>query len=286
MSSLPNTQSVDTNIITNNSETFNGEVNPELIDNIIDKTRGFNSKQEIKRHIIDNYGRKSYNIFADYIKALDDYSNDINEIKANDFGNEIKEKLKGVDYERLYAETMGYAQKVREEWNVRTGYENSSTINKEKNPTGRERGQARMDKGTLSKLQRELTVAQRGIAFGKEFINEERNDIRGIQETGRQLSSIDGEWNNGTNARGSVRQRRGYSDGDYSIEQPEYKTEPTKEEINKATTVKNSDKIPQVVAKKEVRKWYGGIQKDRYDVNKNLTSFVKFSTYILQDTGM
>ena len=60
----------------------------------------------------------------------------------------------------------------------------------------------------------------------------------------------------------------------------------TKEEINKATTVKNSDKIPQAVAKREVRKWYGGIQKDRYDVNKNLTSFVKFSTYILQDAGM
>lgn len=139
-------------------------VNPELIENIIDETRGFNSKQEIKRYIIDNYGRKSYNIFADYMNSFRNYETAINEIEANNFGYEIKEKLKGVDYERLYARNLGYVPEVREEWNVRTGYENSSTINKGKNPTSRERGQARMDKGTLSKLQRELTDAQRGIA--------------------------------------------------------------------------------------------------------------------------
>ena len=165
LSSLPNTQSVDTNIITNSSETFKGEVNPEWIDNIIDETRGFNSKQEIKRYIIDNYGRKSYNIFADYMNSFRNYETAINEIEANNFGNEIKEKLKGVDYERHYAETMGYAQKVRKEWNVRTGYENGSTINKEKNPTSRERGQAGMDKGTLSRLQRELTDELKGVEY-------------------------------------------------------------------------------------------------------------------------
>ena len=119
-----------------------------------------------------------------------------------------------------------------------------------------------------TKLFKEADASDFGKAFGKEFINEERNDIRGIQKTGQQLSSIDGEWNNGTNARGSVRQRRGYSDGDYSIEQPEYRTEPTRQEINKATTLSNSDSAVQRVAKNEVRKWYGGIEKDRYDVSK------------------
>ena len=44
--------------------------------------------------------------------------------------------------------------------------------------------------------------------------------------------------------------------------------EPTKEEINKVTTLSNSDSAVQQVAKNEVRKWYGGIEKDRYDVSK------------------
>ena len=157
------------NSITDSSETFKGEVNPEWIDNIIDETRGFNTKQEIKRYIIDNHGRKSYNIFADYMNSFRKYETAINEIEANNFGNEIKEKLKGVEYERHYAETMGYAQKVREEWNVRTGYENGSTINKEKNPTSRERGQAGMDKRTLSKLQRELTDELKGVEYERHY---------------------------------------------------------------------------------------------------------------------
>ena len=149
---------------------------------------------------------------------------------------------------------MGYSEEIRTIGQIRARHGGISTESQKSIGSVDTRGKEKTEFAT----DRELTDAQRGIAFGKEFINEERNDIRGIQETGRQLSSIDGEWNNGTNARGSVRQRRGYSDGDYSIEQPEYRTEPKKEEIIKATTVKNSDKISQVVAKKSSQMvwWY------------------------------
>lgn len=66
--------------------------------------------------------------------------------------------------------------------------------------------------------------------------------------------------------------------GQFSIE-----TEPTRQEINKATTLSNSDSAVQRVAKNEVRKWYGGIEKDRYDVNKNLSAFVRHTDRVAKD---
>ena len=47
-----------------------------------------------------------------------------------------------------------------------------------------------------------------------------------------------------------------------------FEENPTRQEINKVTTLSNSDSVVQRVAKNEVRKWYGGIEKDRYDVSK------------------
>lgn len=66
--------------------------------------------------------------------------------------------------------------------------------------------------------------------------------------------------------------------GQFSIE-----TEPTRQEINKATTLSNSDSAVQRIAKNEVRKWYGGIEKDRYDVNKNLSAFVRHTDRVAKD---
>ena len=66
--------------------------------------------------------------------------------------------------------------------------------------------------------------------------------------------------------------------GQFSIE-----TEPTRQEINKTTTLSNSDSAVQRVAKNEVRKWFGGIEKDRYDVNKNLSAFVRHTDRVAKD---
>ena len=126
----------------------------------------------------------------------------------------------------------------------------------------------------------EVQAREQGVKHAKGYKSKSGYTLSGPSKTKQTNIGTRKKWNMGPNTRNSSRTDQ------FSIEQPEYRTEPTKEEINKATTVKNSDKIPQVVAKKEVRKWYGGIQKDRYDVNKNLTYFVKFSTYILQDAGM
>lgn len=92
----------------------------------------------------------------------------------------------------------------------------------------------------------EVQAREQGVKYAKKYRTESRisrlsktkqDDIRGYRK-----------WNMGPNTRNSSRTDQ------FSIEQPEYRTEPTKEEINKATTVKNSDKIPQAVAKREERR--------------------------------
>ena len=93
-----------------------------------------------------------------------------------------------------------------------------------------------------------------------------QDDIRGYKK-----------WNLGPNTRNSS------GTGQFSIEQSEYRTEPTRQEINKATTLSNSDSAVQRIAKNEVRKWYGGIEKDRYDVNKNLSAFVRHTDRVAKD---
>lgn len=62
-----------------------------------------------------------------------------------------------------------------------------------------------------------------------------------------------------------------------------FEENPTRQEINKVTTLSNSDSAVQRVAKNEVRKWYGGIEKDRYDVNKNLSAFVRHTDRVAKD---
>lgn len=121
----------------------------------------------------------------------------------------------------------------------------------------------------------EVRAREQGVKYAKEYRTESR--ISRLSKTKQANIGTRKKWNMGPNTRNSS------GTDQFSIEQSEYRTEPTKEEINKATTVKNSDKISQVVAKKEVRKWYGGIQKDRYDVNKNLTSFVNRTKKISKD---
>lgn len=207
-----------------------------MIDKLLNETGKLSNKKEIKRYIIDNYGRKSYNTFADYVQAYNNYLDDINETDANVFGSKIRKKQERIENERLFSETMGFNEEIRTVGNVRTGYRDGF----EKSQGNVEKFDERREGKTQFNTNRTISDAQRGIA-------DDSSSDRNANDTDK---------------------------------------EPTKEEINKATTVKNSDKISQVVAKKEVRKWYGGIQKDRYDVNKNLTSFVKFSTYILQDAGM
>ncbi len=208
-----------------------------MIDKLLNETGKLSNKKEIKRYIIDNYGRKSYNTFADYVQAYNNYLDDINETDANVFGSKIRKKQERIDINDKNFEN----------------YLNSLF---------------------------EVQAREQGVKHAKGYKSKSGYTLSGPSKTKQTNIGTRKKWNMGPNTRNSSRTDQ------FSIEQPEYRTEPTKEEINKATTVKNSDKISQVVAKKEVRKWYGGIQKDRYDVNKNLTSFVKFSTYILQDAGM
>ena len=208
-------------------------VNPELIDKLLNETGKLSNKKEIKRYIIDNYGRKSYNTFADYVQAYNNYLDDINETDANVFGSKIRKKQERIENERLFSETMGFNEEIRTVGNVRTGYRDGF----EKSQGNVEKFDERREGKTQFNTNRTISDAQRGIA-------DDSSSDRNANDTDK---------------------------------------EPTKEEINKATTVKNSDKILQVVAKKEVRKWYGGIQKDRYDVNKNLTSFVNRTKKIAKD---
>ena len=62
-----------------------------------------------------------------------------------------------------------------------------------------------------------------------------------------------------------------------------FEENPTRQEINKVTTLSNSDSAVQRIAKNEVRKWYGGIEKDRYDVNKNLSAFFRHTDRVAKE---
>ena len=48
------------------------------------------AKKEIKRYIIDNYGRKSYNTFADYVQAYNNYLDYIIEKDAHIFCSKFR----------------------------------------------------------------------------------------------------------------------------------------------------------------------------------------------------
>ena len=68
-----------------------------MIDKLLNETGKLSNKKEIKRYIIDNYGRKSYNTFADYVQAYNNYLDDINETDANVFGSKIRKKQERID---------------------------------------------------------------------------------------------------------------------------------------------------------------------------------------------
>lgn len=154
------------------SECYN--VNPELIDKLYNETITITDKKEIKRYIIENYERKSYNIFADYIRALNDYKNATNEIEAKIFGKSIRKKLEGEDYERHFAETMGYSEGIRTIGQVRTGYGGISSKSQKSTGTVDSAREGKTQFATKKKL----TDAQRGIADDSVNSEIKTNDIQ------------------------------------------------------------------------------------------------------------
>lgn len=145
----------------------------------------------------------------------------------------------------------------------------------------------------------EVEAREQGELYAKKYRQKSGYSLSRTFRTEQTNTGTSTEWNLGPNSRNSstrggklstnergLGQNQGRDTqflGEYSEEQPEYRTEPTRQEINKATTLSNSDSAVQRVAKNEVRKWYGGIEKDRYDVNKNLSAFVRHTDRVAKD---
>lgn len=153
-------------------------VNPELIEKLLNETGKLSNKKEIKRYIIDNYGRKSYNTFADYVQAYNNYLDDINETDANVFGSKIRKKQERIANERLFSETMGFNEEIRTVGNVRTGYRDGF----EKSQGNVEKFDERREGKTQFNTNRTISDAQRGIA--------DDTSIDGVYNTDKVLKKV------------------------------------------------------------------------------------------------
>ena len=111
-----------------------------------------------------------------------------------------------------------------------------------------------------------------------------KKEIREGIEYARQRGKLDGtRIERRSTLRGTVSNSNVWIRGRRQTGLFAFEENPTRQEINKATTLSNSDSAVQRVAKNEVRKWYGEIEKDRYDVNKNLSAFVKHTDRVAKD---
>ncbi|MCM1296031.1 MAG: hypothetical protein NC311_10860, partial [Muribaculaceae bacterium] len=107
----------------------------------------------------------------------------------------------------------------------------------------------------------EVEARSKGAEYAKGYTEKSRYTLSRSSKTKQTNIRTPRKWNLGSDTRNSST-RYGWED----LERPnEYKSREIK-----------PDNI-QKVTKNHIRKWYGGIEKDRYDVNKNLTSFINLT---------